>query len=135
MKFFMIKVSKRKGFLFKVDFEKAFDSINWGFMMDVMELMGFGLRWHNWIFSCLSSDSISILINSSPTKEFRLQKGVCQGDSLSPYLFIMVAEGLKHLTKVAAANNRYSGIKIGCDNIQVTHLQYTDDTFFLEWNR
>ncbi|XP_071738810.1 uncharacterized protein [Rutidosis leptorrhynchoides] len=83
-----------------------------------MELMGFGVPWRNWMLSCLSSTSISILINGSPTKEFKLQKG------------------LNHLTKLAVSNNRYSGIRIDRENIRLTHLQYADDTlFFGEWNR
>ncbi|XP_071741224.1 uncharacterized mitochondrial protein AtMg01250-like [Rutidosis leptorrhynchoides] len=98
--------------------------------------MGFGLRWRQWIFACLSSTSISILVKGSPTKEFALQKGVRQGDPLSPYLFMMVAEVLNHLTKSAVLHNRFSGIPIGRGDLHVTHLQYVDDTlFFGEWNR
>ncbi|XP_071689956.1 secreted RxLR effector protein 78-like [Rutidosis leptorrhynchoides] len=108
-----VKVTKRKGFLFKVDFGKAFDSISWDFLMEIMKQMGFGQRWQKWIHACLSSASISILVNGSPTKEFSLQKRVRQGDPLSPYLFIMVAEGLNHLTKLAASHDRFSGISIG----------------------
>ncbi|XP_071700521.1 uncharacterized mitochondrial protein AtMg01250-like [Rutidosis leptorrhynchoides] len=104
--------------------------------MEIMALMGFGSRWCKWIHACLSSASISILINGSPTKEFSLQKGVRQGDPLSPYLFIMVAEGLNHLTKTVAASNRFDGIRIGRGGTRVTHLQYADDTlFFDDWNR
>ncbi|XP_071728405.1 uncharacterized protein [Rutidosis leptorrhynchoides] len=68
--------------------------------------MGFGQRWRKWIHACLSSAAVSILVNGSPTKEFALQKGVRQGDPLSPYLFTMVAEGLNHLTKLAASHDR-----------------------------
>ncbi|XP_071708158.1 uncharacterized protein [Rutidosis leptorrhynchoides] len=79
--------------------------INWDFLFEIMKLMGFGSRWIKWIKACLSSASISILINSSPTKEFKLQRGVRQGDPLSLYLFIMAAEGLNHLTQIAAISN------------------------------
>ncbi|XP_071715003.1 uncharacterized protein [Rutidosis leptorrhynchoides] len=56
-----LKGAKEKGLLFKVDFEKAFDCLNWGFLLEVMTSMGFGSKWRQWIFSCLNSATISIL--------------------------------------------------------------------------
>ncbi|XP_071712466.1 uncharacterized protein [Rutidosis leptorrhynchoides] len=126
---------RQKGVIFKVDFEKAFDSLSWDFLMEVMESMGFGLRWRNWIRSCLKSASISILINGSPTREFNLGRGVRQGDPLSPFLFILAAEGLNLLTKVAVQKCKFKGLEIGSDKVMVSHLQYADDTIFIgEWD-
>ncbi|XP_071695652.1 uncharacterized protein [Rutidosis leptorrhynchoides] len=131
-----LKNSKQKGLLFKVDFEKAFDCINWNFLMDVMKCMGFGDRWRKWIFACLNSASISVLVNGSPTKEFALGRGIRQGDPLSPFLFILAAEGLNILVKSALDRGLYEGIKVGRDNVTVSHLQYADDTIFVgAWNR
>lgn len=81
-------------FLLKIDFEKAFDSINWGYLDSVMEQMGFSNKWRSLIHGCLSSSRASILINGSPTDEFPISKGVRQGDPLSPFLFIIAMEGL-----------------------------------------
>ena len=58
-----LKKRKEKGLIFKVDFEKAYDSINWRFVIDIMKRMGFGGKWCNWISSCLSSATMSILVN------------------------------------------------------------------------
>ncbi|XP_071695907.1 secreted RxLR effector protein 78-like [Rutidosis leptorrhynchoides] len=96
-----IKRCKRKSLIFKADFEKAFDSLNWEYLLKLLELMGFGGRWRSWMVTCLKSASISVLVNGSPTDEFYLKKGVRQGDPLSPYLFILATEGLNRLTKSA----------------------------------
>ncbi|XP_071707952.1 uncharacterized protein [Rutidosis leptorrhynchoides] len=61
--------------------------------------MGFGSKWRGWIRTCLKSASISVLVNGSPTCEFKMERGVRQGDPLSPFLFIITAEGLNVLTK------------------------------------
>ncbi|XP_071709093.1 uncharacterized protein [Rutidosis leptorrhynchoides] len=72
--------------------------------------MGFGLKWSNWISSCLSSASVSILLNGSLTDEFALRMGIHQGDPLSPYLFIIVAEGLNAMIKQALHANLIKGV-------------------------
>ncbi|XP_071695543.1 uncharacterized mitochondrial protein AtMg01250-like [Rutidosis leptorrhynchoides] len=122
--------------MFKVDFEKVFDSLNWDFLLKVMKCMDFGCKWIKWIFSCLKSGSISILVNGSPINEFKLGRGVRQGDPLSPFLFILAAEGMNILTKAALEKGLFKGIEVGRDNIPISHLQYADDTiFFGEWSR
>ncbi|XP_071718293.1 uncharacterized protein [Rutidosis leptorrhynchoides] len=130
-----LKNKHLKSMVFKVGFEKAFDSINWEFLDEMMVLMGVGAKWRKWIASCLNSASISVLVNGSPTKEFKLGKGVRQGDPLSPFLFIIVAEGLNWLAKSAVSKNLFEGIEIGHDKVRISHLQYADDTIFLgKWS-
>ncbi|XP_071715184.1 uncharacterized protein [Rutidosis leptorrhynchoides] len=95
--------------------------------------MGFGGRW---IKSCLSSTSISILVNGSPTQEFYPQRGIRQGDPLSPFLFMLAAEGLNEFTKVTIQRGLFKGISVGKDDIRISHLQYADDTILMgEWNK
>ncbi|XP_071728773.1 uncharacterized protein [Rutidosis leptorrhynchoides] len=122
--------SRKKSMIFKVDFEKAFDSLNWEFLDNMLRLMGFGSNWRGWIASCLKTAFISILVNGSPTREFKIGRGVRQGDPLSPFLFIIAAEGLSWLIKSAVSNNLYCGVEIGKDKILISHLQYADDTIF-----
>ena len=85
---------ERKMFLFKVDFEKTFDNLNWRFLDDTMEQMGFDMTWSKWIYDCISTVRCSILVNENPTKQFKMEKGITQGDHLSLFLFIIVAESL-----------------------------------------
>ncbi|GJT20029.1 RNA-directed DNA polymerase, eukaryota [Tanacetum coccineum] len=80
-----------------VDFEKAFDSVRWDYLDEVLKKSGFGDRWCGWIHSCLRSSRGSILVNGSPTKEIQFHKGLKQGDPLSPFLFILIMKSL-HLS-------------------------------------
>nr|GEU66892.1 arginine repressor C-terminal-like domain-containing protein [Tanacetum cinerariifolium] len=106
----MASVEDTKPLLFKVDFEKAFNSVNWSFLIDSMRQMGFGSKWRGWISSCLSSASISVLVNVSPSKEFKLERGLRQGNPLSPFLFLIVVEALQVSILEACDNGLYKGI-------------------------
>nr|GEX99873.1 RNA-directed DNA polymerase, eukaryota [Tanacetum cinerariifolium] len=76
---------KHKSLIFKVDFEKAYDSVRWDFLDDVLKKFGFGNKWCNWIQCCLKFSRGSILVNGSPTDEFQFYKGLKQGDPLILY--------------------------------------------------
>ncbi|GKC99825.1 putative RNA-directed DNA polymerase, eukaryota, reverse transcriptase zinc-binding domain protein [Tanacetum coccineum] len=127
---------KKKKFMFlKVDFEKAFDSLSWSFLFSTMEQMGFSDKWCKWIYSCLNSAFASVLINGSPTKEFKLERGLRQGDPLSPFLFILAAEALNVAILEATNHNIFHGIKVGKDKLHISHLQFADDALILgEWS-
>nr|GFA47875.1 RNA-directed DNA polymerase, eukaryota, reverse transcriptase zinc-binding domain protein [Tanacetum cinerariifolium] len=80
--------------IFKVDFKKAYDSVRWDSIDDILRGFGFGEKWCKWIQSCLYSSRGSVLVNGSSTKEFQFHKGLKQGDPLSPFLFVLVMESL-----------------------------------------
>ncbi|GJZ90071.1 reverse transcriptase domain, reverse transcriptase zinc-binding domain protein [Tanacetum coccineum] len=131
-----LQKKKIKILIFKVDFEKAYDSINWRFLIDIMKKMGFGDKWCKWVDSCLRSASMSILVNGSPSDEFGLERGIRQGDPLSPFLFILAAKGLNAIVNEAVENDIFRGVKVGTNNVTVSHLQYADDNiFFGEWSK
>lgn len=119
------KKVKRRTMVFKIDFEKAFDSISWPFLDEVMMQMNFGSKWRRWIRSCLDSASVSILINGSPSNEFCLEKGVRQGDPLAPFLFIIAAEALNIAMKEAAGKGVFSGSQLpnGVPRLHTCSLQ------------
>ncbi|MDD0148512.1 reverse transcriptase domain-containing protein, partial [Shigella flexneri] len=68
--------SQHPCFLLKVDFQKAFDTIEWSYLYGMMNGMGFPRKWINWMAECLSTVTASILVNGSPTKEFQLHIGL-----------------------------------------------------------
>lgn len=116
--------------VFKVDYERAYDSVSWGFLSYMMRRLGFCSKWISWIEGCLRSATISVLVNGSPTKEFTPHRGLRQGDPLAPLLFNIVAEGLTDLMREALDKSFYSSLLVGEDNIPVNILQYADDTIF-----
>ena len=122
---------KESGVLCKLDLEKAYDCINWDFLLSVMQRMGFGEKWVGWIRWCISTALFSVLVNGSPTGFFRSSRGLRQGDPLSPYLFVLGMEALGSLINREVRGGFLSGCRIwgreGVGN-QVTHLLFADDT-------
>ena len=122
---------KEKGLICKLDIEKAYDHLQWNFLLGVMEKMGFRRKWLNWIKWCISTASFSVLVNGTPSGFFRSSRGLRQGDPLSPYLFVLGMEALSGLIERAVQGGFLSGCYIGRRNgegMVVSHLLYADDT-------
>jgi hypothetical protein len=126
------KKCKKELLLFKVDFEKAYDSVFWDYLDKVMGKMLFPRLWRKWITECIGTATASVLVNGSPTEEFTMDRGLCQGDPLSPFLFLLVVEGFNVIMEALVAQNIFTGNKVGGDvGVSVSHLQFTDDTIIL----
>jgi len=124
--------SKKELMLFKVDFEKAYDSVDWGCLDSVLGRMAFPVLWRKWIRECVCTATASVLVNGSPIDEFPLKRGLRQGDPLSPFLFLLAAEGLNIVMKSLVEAQLFSGYSIGDVNpVGVSHLQFADDTLLL----
>jgi len=126
-----LKRGGKSGLCLKVDFEKAYDSVRWEFLYDMLQKLGFHKRWIMWIQGCLESATVSVLVIGSPTEEFKPSRGLTQGDPLAPFLFLVVAEGMAGLVRQAVKAELFRGLKIGRKEIELSLLQFADDTLFL----
>ncbi|XP_058767209.1 uncharacterized protein LOC131640851 [Vicia villosa] len=124
------KRKKRGCLLLKVDFEKAYDSISWNYLRWIMGRMGFGKRWLKWMESCIFTIHMSVLVNGSATKEFKVQKGLRQGDPISPFLSVIAMEGLSALMKKSVEVGDFKPFKYGEEDY-VDILQFADDTVII----
>ncbi|GKC53414.1 RNA-directed DNA polymerase, eukaryota [Tanacetum coccineum] len=116
--------------IFKVDFEKAYDSVRWDYLDDILKKIGFGDKWCGWIRNFLIASKGSVIMNGSPTKEFQFHRGLKQGDHLSPFLFILIMESLHISVQRVVDASMFRGIKLGT-SLQVSNLFYTDDAIFM----
>ncbi|GJS95132.1 putative RNA-directed DNA polymerase, eukaryota, reverse transcriptase zinc-binding domain protein [Tanacetum coccineum] len=129
------KIKRKKLMIFKVDFEKAYDSLCWEYIDFVMIQFGFGTRWRNWIRECLITTRLSILINGSPTEEIPMFRGLRQGDLLSPFLFILAMEGLHIAIQKAMEDKKIANAIVGDTKLNISHLFYVDGVVFLtDWS-
>nr|GEZ80395.1 RNA-directed DNA polymerase, eukaryota [Tanacetum cinerariifolium] len=128
---------EERSLLFKVDFQKAFDSVRWDNLDDTLGKFRFGNIWRGWIKGCLSSSKASVLVNGAPTDEFMFYMGLRQRDPLSPFLFILVMESLHISFQRLIEQGMFTPLIIGIDNqVTISHLFYADDIIFIgKWTR
>ena len=81
-----------EGFLVTVDIEKAFDSVNRWFLLQILRKFGFGIDFAGWIKTIVKDQESCIINTGKTTKYFKLERGARQGDPISAYLFILVLE-------------------------------------------
>jgi len=110
---------------------KAYDRVEWVFLEKIMRKMGFHERWVQLVMKCVTSVSYKIKVNGSYTTRIFPQRGLRQGDPLSPYLFILCAEGLSAMLLKAEQEGKIGGIKICREAPRVNHLFFADDSLLL----
>ena len=111
----------------KLDIAKAFDTLDWGFLLKVLTAFGFSTVFINWIKCILNSAMLSILVNGTPCGYFSCSRGVRQGDPLSPILFCLAEEVLSRYISFHADNGSLKPISSPKGIKAPTHSLYADD--------
>ncbi|XP_057415858.1 uncharacterized protein LOC130710563 [Lotus japonicus] len=115
------------GLLYKIDYAKAYDNVDWDFMLELLQEMGFGEKWISWIQVCVSTASLAVLVNGSPSDFFNIQKGLRQGDPLSPLLFNIVANGMSCMLNQLLEGDAPCGVELAL-GFRINHLQFAYDS-------
>eukprot|EP00253_Pinus_taeda_P008423 PITA_08423 len=123
-----LKSNKQAGMIIQLDLAKAYEKLSWSYIRAVLEAYGFDHNYIKWVMALATTASFSILLNGSPSRTFRPSRGLRQGDPLSPFLFILMMEGLGKAIKTAKADGRIHGLKLTPNGDALTHQQFVDDT-------
>lgn len=106
----------------KIDLEKAYDKIEWPFLLYTLKDLNFPNHWISLIYECLISNTISVLWNGSTWHPFTPKRGLRQRDSLSLYLFVLCSEKLSHLIMEKVFEREWVGIKASRDGPSFSHF-------------
>jgi hypothetical protein len=96
--------------ILKIDFEKAYDKVNWEFLFDCYRQKGFSNSWLTWIRGVVTGGTLSVKVNDKVGPYFTSYKGVRQGDPFAPFLFNMAANSLAKILYLAQSNGLISGL-------------------------
>lgn len=124
------QASRNKICLLKLDFAKAFDTIEHAPMIKIMKQMGFDDRWLGWIKTIFLSGKSSVLLNGSSGRQFHCRWGVRQGDPLSPLIFVLAADLLQAAVNDAFTKGQIS-LPIPSLSMDYPVVQYADDTLLI----
>nr|DAD23200.1 TPA_asm: hypothetical protein HUJ06_024663 [Nelumbo nucifera] len=124
-------LKKRKGrvgdFLVKLDLSKAYDKIEWSFLLKVLLLRGFSERFCNVILHCVTCENMRMVLNVIPGSPIQPERGLRQGYPLSPYLFLFCLDVLSRLLLNSIVEGNLKGIRLGSCHSVINHLFFADD--------
>lgn len=129
------KRRKKVGFVLKLDFEKAYDKVDWNFLFDCLKFIGFCDKWLEWMKGVVTRGTVSVKLNNQIGPHFVSRKGVRQGDPLSLILFNFAADCLTKIIHAAQASGTIIGLDSNLIPKGVAILQYADDTIICLENK
>ncbi|XP_026410058.1 uncharacterized protein LOC113305185 [Papaver somniferum] len=111
----------------KIDFKKAYDQLEWDFIFKTFEDLGLNNTWIKRLKLCITFVFFEVLFNESPSESFVPSRGIRQGDSLSPYLFITCIGVLSRMINYGTDHKIIKGFKVCRGAPMVIHNFYVDD--------
>nr|GEX20135.1 hypothetical protein [Tanacetum cinerariifolium] len=114
---------------FKVDIQKAYDTVDWKFLGKILKHFGFHPIMVKWIMTCVTSTSFSLSINGDIHRYFKGKRGLRQGDPISPYLFMLVMEVLMVVLKRKVSLSESFRYYKHCEELQLINICFADDLF------
>jgi hypothetical protein len=124
-------LKKKKGKIgecaIKLDMAKAYDRVEWRYLEAVMKALGFSEQWCNLVMKCVTTVSFSVCVNGVFSETFKPTRGIRQGDPISPYLFLLCAEGLSSMIKSIGPQYISRGVRVSRHSPWISHLLFADD--------
>eukprot|EP00253_Pinus_taeda_P015269 PITA_15269 len=110
---------------------KAYDKFNWIYIKKVLTTFGFDHSWVQWVMALVTSSNFTILVNGSPSEIFIPSRGLKQGDHLSPFLFILMMEGLGRSIKNAKKMGKIKGMEA---NLSMSKIFFLNTNIAIQIN-
>lgn len=112
--------------MMKIDLKKAYDSIHWDFIQEVLDTLKFPKLFSQWVMACITTTSFSIQLNRDIVGHFQGGRGLIQGDPISPLLFVLAKEYLSRLFQKQSMTKGF-GFHPNCRRLKIVHLMFADD--------